>query len=162
MELLTGKGMAALAIALLILSTPLHAEIYKWTDENGKVHFSDKVPVKERDKAESVNVSIKNLSDQEVEDAKLRAAKIHQAAQVTAAGNKSREPKRKAKSTSRHSGGTIWNQPKGPKAPGSYSAAMKRYKDSQACYSMVKNSGGNQTAAVLECGNVARPRESDY
>lgn len=162
MELLTAKRMAALATALLIISAPLHAEIYKWTDENGKVHFSDRVPVKERDKAQSVNVSVKNLSDQEVQEANQRAAKIHQAAQTTAAANKSRAPKRKTKSTSRHAGGTLWKQPTGPKAPGSYSEAMKRYKESQTCYSIVKNSGGNQTAAVLECGNVPRPRESDY
>lgn len=162
MELLTRKGMASLAIALLILSAPLHAEIYKWTDENGKIHFSDKVPVQQRDKAASVNVSIKTLSDQEVEEANQRAARIQEAARITAAGNKSREPKRKARSTSSYSRGTVGKQSTGSKAPGSYSAAMKRYKDSQACYSMVKNSGGNQAAAVLECGNVPRPRESDY
>ena len=161
MELLTGKAMATLAITLLILSAPLHAEIYKWTDENGKVHFSDTVPVNQRDKAASVNVSINNLSDQEIEEANQRAARIQEAARITAEGNKSREPKRRAKSTSSYSRGSVGEQST-ESAPGSYSAAMKRYKDSQACYSMVKNSGGNQAAAVLECGNVARPRESDY
>jgi len=30
-----------LALLLIIFCAPIHAEIYKWVDENGKLHFSD-------------------------------------------------------------------------------------------------------------------------
>lgn len=33
-----------LLIMLLGASTALHAELYRWMDENGKVHYSDKIP----------------------------------------------------------------------------------------------------------------------
>ncbi len=36
----------SLALALTLLSTGVHAEIYRWVDENGKVHYGDKVPAK--------------------------------------------------------------------------------------------------------------------
>lgn len=34
-------------ITVLCLVSPLQAEIYKWTDEQGRVHFSDKPPGKD-------------------------------------------------------------------------------------------------------------------
>jgi hypothetical protein len=33
------------AILFLLLVTPLHAEVYRWVDEQGNVHFSDRKPV---------------------------------------------------------------------------------------------------------------------
>ncbi len=33
------------AILFLLLAMPLHAEVYRWVDEEGNVHFSDKKPV---------------------------------------------------------------------------------------------------------------------
>jgi len=41
-----------LAVALLFGASSLHAEIYKWTDENGKVHYSDKKPENKQKVAE--------------------------------------------------------------------------------------------------------------
>ena len=39
------KSPAALsALLCVILSTNCHAEIHRWTDNDGKIHFSDKPP----------------------------------------------------------------------------------------------------------------------
>lgn len=37
------------------------ADIVKWVDENGKVHFGDRVPEKYRDQVEDVDVSGANI-----------------------------------------------------------------------------------------------------
>ena len=43
----------------MLFSLVVHAEIYRWTDKNGKVHFSDK-PVGK--KAETVDIKVKPVS----------------------------------------------------------------------------------------------------
>lgn len=51
---------ASVAVAVLIVSLPVYAEVYKWTDEDGRVQFSD---VKPKDKATSaVRVRIETAS----------------------------------------------------------------------------------------------------
>ena len=40
-------GSALSLLAVFCLVSPLQAEIYKWTDEQGRVHFSDKPPGKD-------------------------------------------------------------------------------------------------------------------
>lgn len=159
--------MASVVTALFLIATPLQAEIYKWTDANGKVHFSDRVPSQQQEKAESIAVSVKQLSDSDIQEAQERAVKIKNAARVTAEGNRSRAPKRKKRSYSHGSPGgpihTMSQAKKSPKRPGSYAEAMKEYKQSQLCYERYKNlNGSNQAAAQFNCKNVARPRESDY
>ncbi|MBD3641679.1 MAG: DUF4124 domain-containing protein [Marinobacter sp.] len=34
----------ATALLCLLATTPAHAEVYRWTDANGAIHFSDKPP----------------------------------------------------------------------------------------------------------------------
>jgi len=47
-------------LGLVLLATqPALAQLYKWTDENGKVHFSDKPPPKGKAEPEVVNVKPK-------------------------------------------------------------------------------------------------------
>lgn len=41
---------------MILFSNPLHAEIYKWVDANGRVHFSDLKP--ESTKAEALKLEI--------------------------------------------------------------------------------------------------------
>ncbi len=40
----SSKVMSLLAMCFLFVVLPAHGEIYKWTDEQGQVHFSDKAP----------------------------------------------------------------------------------------------------------------------
>ncbi|WP_426369037.1 DUF4124 domain-containing protein [Pseudocolwellia sp. HL-MZ7] len=46
-------------IVLAVLSEPATSEIYKWVDENGKVHFSDKPPATD---------NVETLDEQELAD----------------------------------------------------------------------------------------------
>lgn len=60
-----------LLISILVFVSTTNAKVYKWTDENGKTHYSDK-PV--NDKSEVIKVN-KERSGKSVEDAKRRSAK---------------------------------------------------------------------------------------
>lgn len=54
------KYIKLLIITLFIIFTSSHAqEIYKWVDENGKVHFGDRKP-DTQDKVEALNIKLIN------------------------------------------------------------------------------------------------------
>lgn len=67
------KLLLALVIVNLI-SLQCIAEVYKWVDENGKVHFSDK-PFDEKSKAFKMK---RQPTPEEIQQAKQRAAKVIQ------------------------------------------------------------------------------------
>ncbi|VUD68899.1 hypothetical protein TDB9533_04258 [Thalassocella blandensis] len=46
---------------LIVFSVNSNADIVKWTDEDGKVHFGDRVPEKYQEKSETVEVESKNF-----------------------------------------------------------------------------------------------------
>ena len=60
-------------LMLALFSLTAHAEIYKWTDENGKVHFSDK-PVGEKAKALDIKVQKSNPSSAKTKDERKQRA----------------------------------------------------------------------------------------
>jgi len=64
-------------IAISILMTPLmaHAEIYRWTDENGKVHFSDK-PI--GDKAKKIDIKEQPAEPVNTQTSEDRKRKVQQ------------------------------------------------------------------------------------
>ena len=62
-------GGFALAMLLAIVSGRAHAELYKWTDAHGEVHYSDKLPV------EAVNGATTQLNHQGITVRKTEAAR---------------------------------------------------------------------------------------
>jgi Domain of unknown function (DUF4124) len=44
-------------LALCLLAAPAMAEMYKWTDENGKMHYSDQPPPSDVKKSETIKSS---------------------------------------------------------------------------------------------------------
>lgn len=48
---LFGMRVGLLALPLLVAAASASAQLYKWTDENGKVHYSDTVPPNATDRA---------------------------------------------------------------------------------------------------------------
>jgi len=46
------KSLLALSVALSLMAMPVHAQLYKWVDEQGTVHYSDQ-PAQGKTKAES-------------------------------------------------------------------------------------------------------------
>lgn len=51
---------AVFLAAVVVISQQAHSEIFKWVDENGKVHFSDQPNPNEEKKAEKVELSEPN------------------------------------------------------------------------------------------------------
>lgn len=69
-----------LLLLLLALPTGAPAEIYKWTDAQGRVHFGDRPTEKQRQQAESVQVrDYKPGTDKEVLDVYQRTDRIYDA-----------------------------------------------------------------------------------
>ena len=60
-------------LMLTLVSLTAHAEIYKWTDETGKVHFSDK-PVGEKAKTLDIKVQKANPSSAKTKDERKQRA----------------------------------------------------------------------------------------
>lgn len=54
----------ALVILFLMGSFAAHAEIHKWVDENGKIHYGDHPP--ESNKVEQLEISVESFSSVEV------------------------------------------------------------------------------------------------
>lgn len=50
-----------IGFVLLVLPWASFADVVKWTDENGKVHYGDRVPEKYKDQSEQVSVDNPNF-----------------------------------------------------------------------------------------------------
>lgn len=50
------KTLRWIACAAVVLSAPVHAEVYKWTDAQGRVQFSDRPPPKDFSKAQVTDI----------------------------------------------------------------------------------------------------------
>jgi hypothetical protein len=82
---------------LLALSPVWAAKLYKWTDEDGTVHYSDKLPPDTVDKAHQ-EINSRGLTTKEINREKTAAEKMEEAAAVAAA---EAEKKRLAEETAR-------------------------------------------------------------
>jgi len=76
----------ALLLLLGLLSFPAcAADIYRWVDENGKVHVSDVVPERYRKSAKRIEPRQHEVSPQERAEAEARAAADRKRAKASAA-----------------------------------------------------------------------------
>jgi len=64
-----------IATVLLVVTSVSHAEIYRWTDEAGKVHFSDK-PI--GDKATEVEVNVNPVVKENPQNSESRKLRTEQ------------------------------------------------------------------------------------
>jgi len=55
-----------ISLALITLSLHVYAEVYQWTDDKGKVHFSDKKPATVQ--AEELKLDINTYSNVKIEE----------------------------------------------------------------------------------------------
>jgi len=80
--------MRAIATGLLLLiiaclaGSPAHAQLYKWTDEQGRMHYSDKAP--DRDKTKAAVIRIESYSGPAVVSTLEKSAPAAQANQPAA------------------------------------------------------------------------------
>ena len=67
---------AALVFLVLICASPSHgAELYRWTDEMGRVHFGDSPPGTTKNKAKAVDLKSSDVSPEEAQAARARLEK---------------------------------------------------------------------------------------
>lgn len=90
-----------LCLALLTPMATVHAaKLYKWTDENGKVHYSDRVPPdqvkQERERLNAQGVSVERTDRAKTEE-EIAAAKL--AAAEAAAAQRKADAERRAQET---------------------------------------------------------------
>ena len=164
----------ALAVTALLITSQATAQIYQWTDEDGNVHFSDKFPFHQRDKADSVELSGTAPSQADREAAEAIADSIHEAAESTAEGNRSREAEPAESQEERLTSNTTGKLKLPPLPPlpenatpaereARYEQAMERYQRSHDSFAPYKNANGSTKAEAFDvCPVVPRPRESDY
>ena len=67
--MLMKTGIAIIVAALLLLSFSVKAELYRWTEADGKVHFSDRKPDAAEKEVEVESVEIKPINIDESHEA---------------------------------------------------------------------------------------------
>lgn len=165
-----------LLTGFLLVGLPLSvvsAEIYKWVDEAGIVHFGDRVPDKYQQTVESLDVSVRQPSEAERQQAEAVAESIRQAS------DKARERRLEESDSLKASPEQLdqvsaqntaaGKSPPNQLKPGqarltraqrmeNYEAEMKRYKESQRCFAAYQmKGGGTRGYAFDQCETVKKP-----
>lgn len=136
----------ALSVVLLVLlcNSAHAAEIYRWTDEKGKVHFGDKPNVPPGE-AKRIDTSGANLSDSQRREAELRAMRDR---------NEATRDLRKPVQTS-VTGKTQTAREK-------CEEEWRRYNEAQACFNRGgRNANGSLKGSVGNCVEVRQPERCD-
>lgn len=74
-----------LLASLCILAPAVNADIYRWVDENGKVHFSDEKP--EKVQTEQVDIQINSFEGMNISDSDFLEARERQKAEARKSPN---------------------------------------------------------------------------
>lgn len=71
-----------ICLCALAITTPALAEVYRWVDSQGKIHYGDRAPSELRDKAKPVNIKVEtNPLDPEAEKARQQLRSIEEGRQ---------------------------------------------------------------------------------
>ena len=66
---------AVMSLVFICFSISHGAELYRWTDEMGRVHFSDSIPRANKNKAKIVDLKSADVPPQQIQEAQARLAK---------------------------------------------------------------------------------------
>ncbi len=156
---------------LLVFSmSSASAEVFKWVDEAGNVHFGDRIPEQHKQAGESVELSVRTPSVEEQSQAESRAESVRRA--VDDLGDQRREQERLEESEQGSAQQKASTLPEKVK-PGqgrltreqrmaNYEAEMKRYRESLECFGKYQiKGGGTRGYAFEECESVKKPRHPD-
>ncbi|MCX2979565.1 DUF4124 domain-containing protein [Halieaceae bacterium IMCC14734] len=113
-------------LLLIVLALPCQAEIFKWVDENGKTHFGDRVPEQYQEKADNVEVNIRQPTAAEIAEAEQRNSAMSSSRQSMESSSRST---RSSKTTDRD----IVKQHE-KKYDSDYDRQMAEYNASKSCY----------------------------
>ncbi|MGI0120116.1 DUF4124 domain-containing protein [Zooshikella sp. RANM57] len=140
--------LAVIALTVFVVA-PASSEIYKWTDENGKVHFGDKKP-----EESSPDTEVKT-----VEDLQINVSEAYEPYHLNDDYITMRKSERRARREARSSQRNTNN------SDNSCAAKQARYANSEACYSScprrtVRQPDGTVTrefVGVCSCTPVQKP-----
>ena len=169
--MLFSRWVLAPALLMVFPQLTVSAEVYKWVDEAGNVHFGDSVPEQYQQVGKTVDVSGRQPTETERQQAEALAESARQAAEAArelrleAAAAEPEEPL---------ASNTAPTQPRPIEPlPGqarltreqrmkNYEAEMERYRESQRCFGKYQMlGGGTRGYAFNECTSVKRPRHPD-
>lgn len=146
------KNTIILFLCISLFPLASMARIYKWTDENGKVHFGDSIPVKYKKDSEKVDVRVNVVSTPKVKK------KPESSSYLYPSGDMYLKPP--AYKPFKNSGK---KRPARKRASSSCASQWAAYKRSKRCYSRCSinvNRGGmpsGQNIAGCKCRNVVMP-----
>ena len=142
------KGLLLCGLALA-LSGVQAGELYKWTDAQGKVHFSDKPPKPSVATAKTVEVKVQPVTEAQRQEAQARLARLKAIADqpplLGGTGPDAMIPP-DARQAQGVTGGTACER------------AWRGYNESVACFSANRGAGNRISAEGFEkCKAVAEP-----
>lgn len=134
------------AAVLMFAAIGAQAEVYKWTDDKGRVHYSDQPPPTAPAAAKKpIQLHTSEPSDEERQQAAERLARqranLHQES-----GDKSA------------TGDSAETPPARPEEDNSCAAQKRRYEESAACFQRYRNANGSVKAEAYEhCVSLPPP-----
>ena len=127
-----------LLLLLMLLASPVSAEIYKWVDEKGKVHYGDRVPEKYKDQAGDAGVEVRQPTEEEIAEAEARAREMKMS-RMQMEASKKRAEREAARAARKAASNPYGNAPGGNMSD--YDRQMAEYRKSQACYAACAQTG---------------------
>lgn len=171
-----GRLLAGALLVILPLSL-VSAEVYKWVDEAGNVHFGDSLPDQYRQTGKTLDVPVRTPTATDRQNAEAVAESIRQAAQsarerrLEEDGRLKRDSEQieQTKAPSRVAAPAPPNQLQPGQARltrkqrmENYEAEMARYRESQRCFAPYQmRGGGTRGYAFNKCQSVERPIHPD-
>jgi hypothetical protein len=143
-----------LYLALIVAATcnPSDAsEVYKWTDERGRIHYSDSVPEGKQKQAKGIYVNASNVTEADKKAAEVRLEKYKSdLARVSPSAASAPVPASAATFSS--------TRPKPKRTP--CEAAWDAYNESYACFDPYRMAEGRvRPEAFQHCKQVNQPPE---
>jgi hypothetical protein len=148
---------AAIAAAALVLALPVFgATVYRWVDEQGRVHFSDVVPEKYRNTARPVDAPAAAPSMEQRREAAERAARDKARADQAAKERESRQTP--APGPAPAASASAKRPPAAPDESTNCETWRRLYRESLECFAPYRTArGGTKAEAFEHCTPVLEP-----
>lgn len=144
------KTVLTVLVLIALGSSPTYgADIYRWVDENGQVHFSDTVPQQYKESVTTIDSRQYELSPEQRKEAEARAAREKERFVETTTKQKAAEATASTKSNPKASTAAA----KPPAAATDCATLFRRFQESSECYAPFFNANGSMKENAYEtCG----------
>ncbi|HZT64100.1 MAG TPA: DUF4124 domain-containing protein [Burkholderiales bacterium] len=138
-----------LLLFCVLTLTARAGEVFRWVDENGKVHYGDAIPEKYKQQAKKVDSS-GGVTDAQRQEAESRTARERARAESL---QKARESKAGTPQPAAPTPADV------PKAGDECEEQLRKYLESQDCFAPYVNAtGGIKPEAFQHCTEVKQPK----